>query len=135
MVKKVLQHFLLYGCFKLHLLSINWMGVSLVTQHIMNTCQRRLTSLAYHTILYCEASISQNQITRKQFFQNPTIFCNIFYVKCVLPSPLTQMIQYLAEWWLSNFKCYVVSVVMQCLRPCLQVTWSCCKYVLLCSLI
>ena len=39
LVKQVLH---LFSCFILCLLSIKWIGMSLVAQHIMNTCQRRI---------------------------------------------------------------------------------------------
>ena len=44
LIKQVLQLFPAFSCFIWQLPSIKWMGVALVTQHILNACQRRLKS-------------------------------------------------------------------------------------------
>ena len=46
LVKQVLWLFPAFNYFIQHLPSIKWMGVAILTQHIMNACQRKLTVLA-----------------------------------------------------------------------------------------
>ena len=47
LVKQVLQLFPAFSCFIWHLPSINWMGVAILTQHVVNTCQRRWCGTSY----------------------------------------------------------------------------------------
>ena len=42
LVKQVLRLFPAFSCFIWHLPSIKWIGVALLTQHVMNTCQNSL---------------------------------------------------------------------------------------------
>ena len=42
LVKQVLQLFPSFNYFIQHLLSIKWKGVAILTQHAINTCQRKL---------------------------------------------------------------------------------------------
>ena len=43
LVKQVLQLFPAFNYFIRHFLLIKWMGVAILTQHVVNTCQRKLT--------------------------------------------------------------------------------------------
>ena len=42
LVKQVLRLFPAFNYFIWHLLSIKWMGVAILTQHVVNACQRKL---------------------------------------------------------------------------------------------
>ena len=42
LVKQVLRHFPAFNYFIQHLLSIKWMDVAILTQHVVNACQRKL---------------------------------------------------------------------------------------------
>ena len=42
LVKQVLQLFPAFNYFIRHLPSIKWMGMAILTQHIVNACQRKL---------------------------------------------------------------------------------------------
>ena len=42
LVKQVLQLFPVFNYFIRYLLSIKWMGVAILTQHVVNACQRKL---------------------------------------------------------------------------------------------
>ena len=42
LVKQILRLFPAFNYFIRHLLSIKWMGVAILTQHVVNACQRKL---------------------------------------------------------------------------------------------